>query len=57
MEPGTIGKIKELYKIDLMTAYTVLMAVPVVELFFFAQWQFIQGITLTRLKGYALSDC
>lgn len=38
-------------RFDLMMAAAVLMTVPVILLFFFAQRQFIQGITLTGLKG------
>jgi len=40
-----------LYRFDLMMAAAVLMTLPVIALFFFAQRQFIQGITLTGLKG------
>ncbi len=40
-----------LARYDLMMAASVLMTVPVILLFFFAQRQFIQGITLTGLKG------
>jgi multiple sugar transport system permease protein len=40
-----------LYKHELMMAASVLMTVPVIVLFFAAQRQFIQGITLTGLKG------
>lgn len=36
---------------ELMMAASVLMTVPVIILFFAAQRQFIQGITLTGLKG------
>ncbi|HPO16486.1 MAG TPA: ABC transporter permease subunit [Candidatus Hydrogenedentes bacterium] len=36
---------------ELMMAASVLMTVPVIVLFFAAQRQFIQGITLTGLKG------
>ncbi len=40
-----------LARYDLMMSAAVLMTVPVILLFFFAQRQFIQGITLTGLKG------
>ena len=36
---------------ELMMAASALMTVPVILLFFRAQRQFIQGITLTGLKG------
>jgi multiple sugar transport system permease protein len=36
---------------DLMMAASTVVTVPVVILFFFAQKQFIQGITLTGMKG------
>ena len=36
---------------QMMMAAAVLMTIPVIVLFFLAQRQFIQGITLTGLKG------
>lgn len=40
-----------LARFELMMSAAVLMTIPVIALFFFAQRQFIQGITLTGLKG------
>jgi len=40
-----------LARFELMMAAAVLMTLPVIALFFFAQRQFIQGITLTGMKG------
>jgi multiple sugar transport system permease protein len=42
-----------LYQVDVgaEAAYALLIALPVVVIFFFAQRQFMQGITLTGLKG------
>jgi len=40
-----------LARFELMMSAAVLMTLPVIALFFFAQRQFIQGITLTGLKG------
>jgi multiple sugar transport system permease protein len=36
---------------DLMMAASTVVTLPIVILFFFAQKQFIQGITLTGIKG------
>jgi multiple sugar transport system permease protein len=36
---------------DLMMAASTIVTAPVVVLFFFAQKQFIEGITLTGMKG------
>ncbi|HOL21072.1 MAG TPA: ABC transporter permease subunit [Candidatus Hydrogenedens sp.] len=38
-------------RFELMMSASVLMTLPVIALFFFAQRQFIQGITLTGMKG------
>ncbi|MGC8845231.1 MAG: carbohydrate ABC transporter permease, partial [Candidatus Hydrogenedens sp.] len=40
-----------LARFELMMSAAVLMTLPVIALFFFAQRQFIQGITLTGMKG------
>ena len=36
---------------NLVTAATVLAMVPIVVVFFFAQKAFVQGVTLTGVKG------
>jgi multiple sugar transport system permease protein len=37
--------------VDLVTAATVLTIAPVIIVFFFAQKAFVQGVTLTGVKG------